>query len=149
MSSEAFSGLVTVAVVAGAGVLTLPLTVALVRDVEGKRDIVLLVVLLGWTVLAWGCALILALTRPRRDRVIARPVIAPRRPLTPNAPCEAYSDGMYLVSAGTESNTWAVRSCGEWRIVYEVGGVERLVGLVGETDVPLSVLADALRRTVS
>jgi hypothetical protein len=55
---------------------------------------------------------------------------------------------VYLVSAGTDSHTWAVQSGGGWRIVYEVDGVERLVGEVAETDVPLSVLADALQPAV-
>jgi hypothetical protein len=142
MSRNEFTTVVVLAVVAGGALLVLPIVVAILRDIEGKADVLLLVLLLGWTGVAWACALVLALTRRRRQ---AEPE-APRR-VTPRHDYsrQPYHDGVYLVSSGGDSNTWAVHAAGVWRIVYEVAGVERLVGPVPESDVPLGVLAEALR----
>jgi hypothetical protein len=146
MSGHAFTTLVVAAVTVASAVLALPIVVALVRDIDGKSDVLLLSVLLGWTGVAWACALILALTRPRRQAVATSHALEPARRHAPLCR-RAYQEGVYLVSAGADSQTWAVHSAGEWRIVYEVAGVERLVAAVAEADVPLSVLADALRVT--
>ena len=122
----------------------LPTMLALGRDVAARWQVVALNLLLGWTGAAWVCALVLALgpKRPRPPvppptRPLPRPAAAPRR-------SSVYADGVYLVSSGPDTHTWAIREDGRWRIVYEIGGEERLVGEVTETDVPLSVLATAL-----
>lgn len=142
MTDQGYSTLVATGLIVAAALLTLPLVVAFVRDIDGKADIVLLGLLLGWTGVAWACALFLSVTRPRRHRATMPRV---SRPLSPIRYGHAYREGAYLVSAGQESRTWAVHADGEWRIVYEVGGVDRLVGPVAEGDVPLGVLAEALR----
>ena len=120
----------------------LPTFLAFGRDAVARWQVVALNVLLGWTGAAWICALVLALG-PRRPRPPAAP---PTRPLPRPAPrrSSVYADGVYLVSAGPDTHTWAIREDGLWRIVYEIGGEERLVAEVAETDVPLSVLATAL-----
>lgn len=145
MSRNEFTTLVVLAVIAGGALLVLPVVVAILRDIEGKADVLLLVLVLGWTGVAWACALVLALTRPSRRQV--KPDTE-RRPVPRyDRSGQPYHDGVYLISSGADSHTWAVHAAGVWRIVYEVGGVERLVGPVPETDVPLGVLAEALRPT--
>jgi hypothetical protein len=115
-----------------------PTVIALTRDVAAKTEIVILNLLLGWTGAAWIWALVLAFG-PRRPR----PAPAPRPPL--GDPTESvYRDGVYLVSAGPDTHTWAIRENGRWNIVYEIEGEERLTGSVRDSDVPLSVLAAAL-----
>jgi hypothetical protein len=149
MSPQAASALLAAAAVLAAILFLLPVIVALVRDVEGKLDIVLLALFLGWTGFAWACAIYLAASRTRRSRGDGTRAAAPPGPIrSALSRPDAYCEGVYLVSAGTDSHTWAVHSGGGWRIVYEVDGVERLVGEVAETDVPLSVLADALQPAV-
>ena len=121
----------------------LPTFLALGRDVAARWQAVALNILLGWTGAGWVCALVLALG-PRRPQP---PPAPPTRPLPrPVSPARAsiYVDGVYLVSAGPDTHTWAILEGGHWRIVYEVGGEELLVGEVAETDIPLSVLASAL-----
>ena len=83
-------------------------------------------------------ALILAFG-PRRPRPPAPVRDAPR-----DVAESVYRDGVYLVSTGPDTHTWAIREGGRWNIVYEIGGEERLTGTVHERDVPLSVLAAAL-----
>ena len=122
----------------------LPTFIALGRDVAARGQVIALNVLLGWTGAAWVCALVLALG-PKRPQPPAAP---PTRPSPGPRPRRAagpiYVDGVYLVSSGPDTHTWAILEDGRWRIVYEIGGEERLVGEVAETDVPLSVLAAAL-----
>ena len=122
----------------------LPTFIALGRDAAARAEVVALNVLLGWTVAGWVFALVLAFG-PRRPRP---PAPSPTRPLPRPASSprrsSVYVDGVYLVSSGPDTHTWAIREDGRWRIVYEIGGEERLVGEVAETDVPLSVLATAL-----
>jgi len=122
----------------------LPTFIALGRDVAARGQVIALNILLGWTGAAWVCALVLSLG-PKRPQPPAAP---PTRPLprpagTPHRG-SIYVDGVYLVSSGPDTHTWAILEGGRWRIVYEIGGEERLVGEVAETDVPLSVLATAL-----
>lgn len=122
----------------------LPTFIALARDVAARAQVIALNIALGWTGAAWICALILA-CGPRRPRPTTPP---PTRPLPPPPDVPAaqavYRDGVYLVSAGPDTHTWAIRELGRWRIAYELSGEERLIGEVHETDVPLSVLAAAL-----
>lgn len=141
MSSDAFAAVVLGGALVAATVLSLPVIVAIVRDIDGKVDIAILALLFGWTGVAWTCALILALTRPRRERARVTPADPP---FPKTAARTTYRDGIYLISAGADSHTWAVHSAGGWRIVYEAGGVERLASPVREDDVPLGVLAEAL-----
>jgi len=117
----------------------LPTFVALGRDAAAKVEIVVLNVAFGWTGVAWLAALLLAFG-PRRPR---RPPVASPSALEPVEP-SVYRDGIYLVSSGPDSHTWAIREDDRWCIVYEIEGEERLAGRVGESDVPLSVLAAAL-----
>ena len=93
--------------------------------------------LLGWTGVAWVCALVLALG-PKRPQPPAAPPTRPSpRPAVPRrAARPIYVDGVYLVSSGPDTHTWAIREDGRWRIVYEIGGEERLVGDVAETRRP-------------
>ena len=119
----------------------LPTLLALSRGAAARWQVVVLNLLLGWTGAAWVVAFLLALG-PRQPRP---PVVPPTRPLPPPPRrCSVYADGVYLVSSGPDTHTWAIHEAGRWRIVYENGGEERLVGQVAETDVPLSVLATAL-----
>jgi hypothetical protein len=152
MTAHASSDPVVLVVMAAVAVFALPVMVAAMRDVEGKADIVLLWLFLGWAGVPWACALVMALTRPSR-RSPSLPVPAPGPSVAHVAATrdtdDPYADGAYLISAGLDSNTWAVHSSGEWRIIYEVGGVDRLAGPVTEVDIPLSVLAEALRPAVS
>jgi hypothetical protein len=140
MNTYVFSALALLMFTTAAVMLALPVIVASTRDVEGKRDVILLSLLLGWTGVGWVCALALAFALPRRAQSVPR---------HDGGLSEPYRDGAYLVSAGTESNTWAVHRRGEWQIVYELAGTERIVGTVAENDVPLSVLATALRGSES
>jgi hypothetical protein len=123
----------------------LPTILAFGRSATARWQIVTLNVLLGWTGAAWICALVLAFG-PKQPRP---PLAPPTRPLPRPTPRRQsiYADGVYLVSAGPDTHTWAIREEGRWRIVYEVGGDERLVGEVAEADVPLTVLATALEST--
>ncbi len=138
MSSD-FDMIVAVALPVAALVYLLPTLVAVRRDAAASTEAVLLNVLLGWTGVAWACALVLAFG-PRRPKPATPP---PTRP--PVLPPGAYRDGVYLVSSGIDTNTWAVRDGGIWEIVYEVGGLDRLVSVVDECDVPLAVLAEAIQ----
>jgi hypothetical protein len=142
MSSLEFSGLVALAVIAGSALVALPIIVACQRDIDERRTIVLVSLFLGWTVVGWLCVLVLALSLPRRVRYTSPPAPQPLGP-------DPYREGTYLVSAGADSHTWAVHTAGQWRIVYEVAGTERLCGAVSEADVPLGVLAEALERIAS
>lgn len=122
----------------------LPTFIAISRDVAARTEVVVLNLALGWTGAAWICALILALG-PRRPQRVPSPPTRPLPRRTNPPACEAvYCDGVYLVSAGPDSHTWAIREQGCWQIVYELDGEERLVGEVSEADVPLMVLAAAL-----
>jgi hypothetical protein len=117
----------------------LPTFVALMRDAAAKTEIVVLNVALGWTGIAWLAALLVAFgPRARRS-----PPETPASRLQIAEP-SVYRDGIYLVSTGPDSHTWAIREAGRWCIVYEIDGEERLTGSVAESDVPLSVLAAAL-----
>lgn len=120
----------------------LPTFVALGRQSVARTQVIILNVAFGWTAVGWIGALILALG----PRTPSPPVPAPTRPRPrpPSHPLGVYRDGVYLASAGPDTHTWAIREEGRWQIVYEVGGDERLVGEVAESDVPLSVLAAAL-----
>ena len=122
----------------------LPTFIAVGRDVVARGQVIALNLLLGWTGAGWVCALVLALG-PKRPRP---PVAPPTRPLPRPASAprrgSIYADGVYLVSSGPDTHTWAILEHGRWRIVYEIGGEERLVGEVAEADVPLTVLATAL-----
>jgi hypothetical protein len=116
-----------------------PIAIALGRDAVAKTEVAILNLLLGWTGFAWAWALVLALG-PRRPRLAPSPP-SPR----PQAIAESvYYDGVYVVSTGPDTHTWAIRENGTWSIVYEIEGEERLTGRVHEHDVPLSVLAAAL-----
>jgi hypothetical protein len=117
----------------------LPTFVVLLRDAAAKTEIVVLNVAFGWTGIGWLAAQLLAFG-PRNSRPTAP---SPPRPSQPAGP-SVYRDGVYLVSSGPDSHTWAIREEGRWCIVYEIDGEERLTGSVRETDVPLSVLAAAL-----
>lgn len=147
MSAVDSSSRALLALVATVGVTAylLPTVVALGRDVIARPQVIALNIALGWTGAGWICALILAFG-PRRPRP---PVASPARPLrSPEDRFQrlaVYRDGVYLVSSGADTHTWAIREQGRWHIVYEIGGEERLVGEVAETDVPLSVLAAALQ----
>jgi len=69
-------------------------------------------------------------------------------PLTPECPAPSrhvYKQGCYLVSACGEAATWAVFHDGRWGLVYECGGNQILSAWVRERDVPLHVLAQALK----
>jgi hypothetical protein len=118
----------------------LPTLVAVGRDAVAKTQVVVLNVALGWTGAGWICAFVMAFG-PRTPRP---PVPPPTRPLPRPPAQDVYQDGVYLASAGHDTHTWVIREAGRWRVVYEVGGDERLVGEVPEADVPLSVLATAL-----
>jgi hypothetical protein len=143
MTAQGHSMLLSLVVIGLTAVLTLPLVVAFVRDIDGKLDVVLLGFVLGWTGVAWVCAMFLAMTRPACRRHVEH-VRAPSSIELPNG---TYANGVYLISSGPDSHTWAQHRDGRWRIMYEVAGVDRLVGDVVEADVPLSVLAQALRPT--
>ena len=119
-----------------------PTFVALARDVAAKTPVIVVNLALGWTGAGWLWALILAFG-PRLSAPVAQPASTAYRP-RPRAGRSIYRDGVYLVSSGPESHTWAIREQGVWRIVYEIGGDERLVGEVHEEDIPLTVLAAAL-----
>jgi hypothetical protein len=119
----------------------MPTTVAIARDVVAKTEVILLNLLLGWTGLGWLWALVLALGARHPQ---AQPTLPP--PRTHSATASVYQDGVYLVSSGPDTHTWAIRENGGWNIVYEIDGEERLTGSVPESDVPLSVLAAALDR---
>ena len=136
-----FAGLALLAAVV---VYLLPSIVALARNTVGVGQIVALNIALGWTGAAWAAALVLAFG-PRQPGVTAphptRP--APRPPQVPRR-TRVYRDGWYILSSGPESTTWAVCEAGRWRIVYEVGGFDRLVAPVEADDVPIAVLTEAL-----
>jgi hypothetical protein len=137
------SVLIGCAVTVATLVYVLPAFVALARDTTARTQVVILNIAAGWTLAGWICALVLAFG-PRTPKPPGPP---PTRPL-PRPPCPhgIYRDGVYIASSGADTNTWVIREDGYWRIVYEVGGEERLVGAVTEADVPLSVLATALER---
>ncbi len=123
----------------------IPTFVAVRRDVAARSEVVLLNVCLGWTGVAWLAALVLAFGTRRPRPVEPSPTRPPPRPQPPSSPQPSiYRDGAFLVSSGPDTHTWAIRKCGRWTIVYEAGGVDRLVGDVDESDVPLGVLAQAL-----
>jgi hypothetical protein len=129
--------------VVAATVYVLPTIIAIRRRSVACTEVVLLNLLLGWTGAAWACALVLA-CGPRLPG--PRPSPSPR-PLPPPPPLVArsvYREGVYLVSRGHDSNTWAIHEDGRWQLVYEVAGTDRLASFVDEGDVPLDVLAQAL-----
>jgi Superinfection immunity protein len=141
MTEPLTSALLTLAATLLVLLYCLPTCLALGRDIVARTQVVVLNLALGWTGVAWVCALVLA-CGPRRPRPGTPP---PTRPLPhPPGASSVYRDGVYLVSSGDDANTWAIRDRGTWRIVYEMDGEERLVGVVPESDVPLSVLASAL-----
>ena len=137
MSSHAASEVAVLIPIVGA-LFGLPVVVAVLRDVERKTDIVLLWLLLGWAILPWVCALFLACIRPRRE--LPRHVPAPHR----NHPEDLYAEGVYVISTSEDSRTYAIRASRQWRIVYELGGEQRLTARVSDLDLPLGVLAEAL-----
>jgi hypothetical protein len=116
-----------------------PIVIAFARGAVGKTEVAILTLLLGWTGFAWVWALVLAVG-PRRPR----PAPMPQPPPPPAVMESVYRDGVYLVSTGPDTHTWAIRENGTWNIVYEIEGEERLTGRVREHDVPISVLAAAL-----
>lgn len=136
-----FRAVAGLALLAAGIVYLLPSVVALARNTVGVGQIIVLNVLLGWTGAAWAVALVLAFG-PRQRRAATRQPTrpAPHEPRRPGL----YRDGWYVLSSGLESATWAVCEAGRWRIVYELGGRDRLVAPVEADDVPLGVLTEAL-----
>jgi hypothetical protein len=121
----------------------LPTFVALARDAVARNQVLILNLAFGWTCAAWVWALVLAFGA-RRPQAHPVPRRQPRLPAEESDLPTIYRDGVYLVSRGVDTHTWAVREDGRWSIVYEVGGVDRLVGNVRESDIPFNVLAQAL-----
>jgi hypothetical protein len=60
-------------------------------------------------------------------------------------PAPVYNDGCYVICEAGEAATWAVCHQGSWGIVYEISGRQVLSAWVGVEDIPLHVLAEALR----
>ena len=125
-------------VVATGTLYVVPTIVALWRGAAAVVEVSLLNLCLGWTVFGWVCALVLAFgpRTPRRQLQRAHHISY--------EPPQPYRDGVYLVSRGHDSVTWAiVRDC-RWSIVYELEGADRLICDVQDQDVPLEILAQAL-----
>jgi glycine/D-amino acid oxidase-like deaminating enzyme len=63
----------------------------------------------------------------------------------PAAPSPVYVDGAYVISEAGEATTWAVCDHGRWGVIYQCSGAEILSAWVESDDLPLHVLAEALR----
>lgn len=131
------------AIVVGAGTLyVLPTVVALWRRAAAVVEVSLLNLCLGWTVFGWVCALVLAFG-PRNPRRELSPSSRGSHHVCHELP-QPYRDGVYIVSRGLDSVTWAIVRDGRWSIVYELEGADRVICDVHDQDVPLEILAEAL-----
>ena len=130
----------------------LPSLIGVVRHGEAASRLVIINLLLGWSVVGWVAALVLACRArdPRMPAPTTSPDWTPWLPGRPEAaayPAAAlgtYAEGTYLVSESGSARTWAVCRAGRWGIAYELDGVQRTAAWVDSSDVPVGVLAHAL-----
>ena len=127
-----------------------PTLVALIRLSPATSRALLLNACFGWTIVGWVLALRLAWRRsPRAPFSDSWSAWRPGRPEAASASRpggSTYVDGSYLISEEGGARTWAVCRDGRWGIAYELDGIQRTAAWVDSSDVPLSVLADALSR---
>jgi hypothetical protein len=140
------------------GVYLAPLIVGVARRSGRLPTIFVLDVLLGWSIIGWIWALVLAVgPTPGRgededaaviDELLAElhaSTVRPRFEARGTAVETVFVDGTYLVSEGDDARTWAVFQDGRWGIVYERNGVQAVASWVLPDDIPLHVRAHALK----
>jgi hypothetical protein len=130
----------------------MPTLVAVTRFGPACRRILAINFLLGWTVVGWLWAMLLALA-PRAAALEHDADWMPWTPGRPESPRRSrlgagtYRDGCYLVSEHGEARTWAICIDGYWGIAYELDGLQRTAAWVDSSDIPMDVLAHALDAT--
>jgi hypothetical protein len=141
--------LVIAACATAGAVYNVPTLVAVARLNPRVGRIALLNTCLGWTVVGWFGALMLARRRPP----VAASSASEWTPWRPGRPEQAgpsaaapstYVDGSYLISESGSARTWAICTHGRWGIAFELDGTQRTACWVSTSDVPVDVLARAL-----
>jgi len=130
----------------------LPSLIGVVRHGTRSSRLVAINLLLGWSVVGWIWALVLA-CRPPRPHTVSTAVAPDWTPWLPGRPeaadvpvgaAETYTDGTYLMSERGTAQTWAICRSGRWGVAYELDGIQRTAAWVDTSDIPVGILAHAL-----